>query len=99
MNAEALIQSAKILATITTTTITSTITTTITTTATTTITTTTTSNILILFKPYTIHVSKFIRINYFWFTNNEFLTSILLIRNESPNENNINMLIGCVLTF
>ena len=87
-----LIQSAKILAT-TTTTITSTITTTTTTTATTT-TTTTSSNILILFKSYTIHVSKFIRINYFWFTNNEVLTAILLIRNEIPNENNINMLIA-----
>ena len=37
---------------------------------------------------------KFIRINYFWFTNNEFLTAILLIRNEIPNENNINMLIA-----
>ena len=86
-----LIQSAKILAT-TTTTITSTITTTTTTTATTT--TTTSSNILILFKSYTIHVSKFIRINYFWFTNNEVLTAILLIRNEIPNENNINMLIA-----
>ena len=85
-----LIQSAKILAT-TTTTITSTITTTTTTTATT---TTTSSNILILFKSYTIHVSKFIRINYFWFTNNEVLTAILLIRNEIPNENNINMLIA-----
>ena len=71
INAEALIQSAKILAT-TTTTITS-----ITTTITTATTTTSSSNILILFKSYTIHVSKFIRIDYFLFTNNEFLTAIL----------------------
>ena len=37
-------------------------------------------------------MSKFIRINYFWFTNNDFLTAILLIPNEIPKENYINML-------